>query len=153
MTLYSFDPGVKVLAYACFENSVLVNCHLSRAASLEEMLTKTHPFGHTSPDVCVVEKPQVYPQRHWRGDPNDLIQIALVAGSVASTYGQKKLVLVKPHDWKGTRDKDADNDYTMKNLTATEKQVVARLELPKTLLHNAIDAVGLGLWHLDRRSK
>lgn len=151
--VYSFDPGVKVLAHARFEDRVLVHCAISRADSIEVMLTKTHPFGSESPDVCVVEKPQVYPQRHWRGDPNDLISIALVAGAVARAYGQKSLVLVKPHDWKGTRDKDADNDYTLKNLTEIERECIDRLELPKTLRHNVIDAVGLGLWYLDRRSK
>lgn len=100
---------------------------------------------------AVIEIPQVYQQRQWKGDPNDLISVAYIAGIFGAWIYAKSgdVTLIRPHDWKGSRPKYVDMKYTLSCLEETERRVLP--DLPKTKLHNVIDAVGIGLWFLQRR--
>jgi len=142
-TLISIDPG-KASGVAQFEDRVL-----KRVFLLDNL-----PVSFFA-DTLVIEIPQVYPVRAWKGDPNDLIEVARIAGYweglIAACTRVLDVVHVRPHDWKGNRPKEIDNAYTLSKLTDAERAVIDGAQIPKSKLHNAIDAVGIGLWYLNRR--
>jgi hypothetical protein len=118
------------------------------AEALERMMGRACP----PPSAVVIEVPQVYQQRLQKGDPNDLIDVAVIAGiaaGAAAPFAEPQLV--RPHKWKHNRPKAFDNAYTLSLLSAEEKLVVDSCGAPKSKLHNVIDAVGIGLWRLGRR--
>jgi len=151
-TLISIDPG-KASGVAQFRDGVLCACDIYEIAKNEICLF--------SLDVLVIEIPQVYPVRAWKGDPNDLIEVARIAGvweGLFTSHNYRHMptsiidvVHVRPHEWKGNRPKDVDNAYTLSKLTDAERAVIDKAQIPKSKLHNAIDAVGIGLWYLNRR--
>jgi len=147
-TLLSIDPGVKTVAWALFRKGYLVDVQLSRAKSLEEQIG-----GLQLPEAVakvVIEVPQVYASSPRA---EDLIRLAMVAGAClkeAGRYGHEiEALLVKPHAWKGTVPKDIHNKRVLKRLDRQERSLVEDVN-PKSLRHNAIDAVGIGLWALGR---
>lgn len=108
----------------------------------------------------VIEKPRIYDRKQWKGDPNDLISVALIGGFCAgvgfrdmciNTRGEREIKYVYPQTWKGGRPKNVDNKYTLSLLGKDEQLILNRLGLAKDKLHNVIDAVGIGLWAVGRR--
>jgi hypothetical protein len=101
--------------------------------------------------TLLVEWPQIYAASRSPGDPNDLLGLAAVCGAVAAVMNWSNLRAIAPREWKGTAPKDVANQRTLARLSDEEK-----LRLPPNAgaaLHNAIDAVGLGLWHLGRAER
>jgi hypothetical protein len=146
-TIIAIDPG-KDLGWAVIREGKLSKAGLVKS-DLEHLEAK---FVRAVPeyafDVAVIEIPQVYQQTFWKGDPNDLISVALTAGVVVAALSRRgtKIELVKPHAWKGTRPKDVDNKFT-EGLLSTEEAAA----LGKKRNHNILDAIGIGLWRAGRR--
>jgi len=150
--LIAVDPG-RVLGVAVFRNSILLDVGLLSAPTIRELhyglfqLLEAH-----KPNQGIVEVPQVYQQRRWKGDPNDLIDVAVIAGVAGAALAPFcETLFIKPHVWKGSRPKAVDNEYTLSKLTEMEREIVDGAGLTKTKSHNAIDAIGIGLWALERR--
>ncbi len=149
--LLAVDPGVTCLGWAWFYNEKLINCGICRAESLEEMIV--YPFPWNSPELAVIERPTVY-RRGGKGDPADLISIAIVAGAAARTA--KAVRFVEPRTWKGSVPKKIHNKRVLDALHdetyGSEVDVwnTAAGPEPIYLLHNMIDAVGIGLYQLGR---
>jgi hypothetical protein len=145
--LISIDPGKDRFAWAAFENDKLVRCDLFTAwsAGIERM-------SSLKGDVLVfIELPQVYNQRHWKGDPNDLIGVALTVGGLkfaARTAREVRLVL--PHEWKGNVPKAVMLKRIESKLDDDEKEVLAQAAIAKGHRHDVVDAIGIGLWALGR---
>lgn len=134
--LVAVDPGKHACGWAVFYDGHLYTCGLGEIPNM---------FRY--PDDLVVEIPQIYQQRKWQGDPKALVEVAFAAGR--STAWHPEPHTIRPHDWKGSRPKDICNRVTMNALTDEEKDLIPTL--PKTKLHNVIDAIGIGLWRLGRR--
>lgn len=154
MKLISVDPGKVGLGWAYFENSYLLKAGIiENVLELQKLnYTFVELLSCCRPTVCVIEVPQVYQQRSWKGDPNDLIDVAVIAGVVAaaaSAFGEPQLI--RPHAWKGNRPKAVDIEYTLSLLSDDERVIVEGCGALKSKLHNVIDAVGIGLWKLERR--
>lgn len=104
-------------------------------------------------DHVLMELPQVYPGLRAK-DPNDLISIATDAGLRIGRFRPEASVqFVKPRGWKGTIAKDVFTRRIVKVAASIgpARGVDLRAALaavPSELRHNAIDAVGLGLWKL-----
>lgn len=125
-------------------------CGLLRYTSTEEAVAQARRL-HADHGVLVgrvvVELPQVYSQRHWKGDPNDLILVAATAGVIVGALGLKPVSWVKPHAWKGTVPKNVHNARVLDALKDRREIFDAvRASVPSSLLHNVIDAIGLGAW-------
>jgi hypothetical protein len=152
-SLVSIDPAKRSVGWASFEDGELVNCGLVRADRLLRLCSELERLlGNERPDLAIVEIPQVYVQRKQRGDPNDLVHVAIVAGVVIHLLRHSEEVkLVRPRTWKGTRPKAVCNDLTLSRLNDTERSILDGVDVPASLRHNVIDAVGLGLWELKRR--
>jgi hypothetical protein len=150
--LATIDPG-EWTGYALFDGVSLVTCGVM-GKGLEKIQPEVHRFVMNCwPDHAVIEIPQVYRQRQQKGDPNDLIQLALIAGMCMGEFlqGGATVETRLPREWKGQRSKEVDNRSVLKLLTDDERDIVARSRLPKYKLHNMIDAIGIGLWHVGRK--
>jgi hypothetical protein len=93
----------------------------------------------------VIERPQVYRGRGSKGDPNDLITLAIQVGQYKERAERSgsKVELVLPHSWKGTVDPDILCRRVVASLSEVECAVLFR--------HNVIDAVGLAIWSTGSR--
>ncbi len=149
--LVSIDPGVKFLGWAEFADKRLINCGLIKAGNLNEILWRARNWFEDYADdfKCVIEKPQVYTQRYLKGDPNDLITIALVAGYCASFFSEATFVL--PRDWKGNVKKEVMCKRIVDRwMNERERELLDGQRIPKGQLNNTVDAIGVGLHHLGR---
>lgn len=145
MNLISIDPGKKSSGIAVFENDILIDCCLQQSPSLFNILLP-------SISNVVIEKPQIYKQQLWKGDPNDLVEVAIVVGKYIQLFEECDIVeTVYPRLWKGQRPKAVDNNYTLSILSDGERDIFNNVDIPRHLQHNIIDAIGIGLWKLGRR--
>ncbi len=105
--------------------------------------------------TLVSEWPQVYRAGKSKGDPNDLLGMGAVVGAVAALLRPEKIVTYTPAEWignlpKSTRHSEAFTSARgrriMGRLSEAERAVVPRY-------HDAVDAVGLGLFYLGRLSR
>jgi hypothetical protein len=110
----------------------------------------TFPF-QVSPGVRVlIERPQVYSPRHSKGDPNDLITLAIRVGTYVERFKSQgaEVRLVLPHDWKGTIKKPIHHPRIYSRLDSAEQMEVDRggRGLSMKAVEDMMDAVGLGVW-------
>lgn len=155
----AFDPGLRYAGVGVFLDSTLVDCFLVRNPEhhlrgpnawftmANAVLTGLHA-GTTPPGdhnlVFVSEVPQYY--RHSNIDPENLFELVGVVASVAMLVPGEKYTYL-PRIWKGNTEKFESNLQIEATLTPEEKAVVERMNAPRTLRHNAIDAIGIGLYH------
>ncbi|NIQ90988.1 MAG: hypothetical protein GWM98_04570 [Nitrospinaceae bacterium] len=157
MTVAAIDPGSSS-GVALFDQEGLWDVFLLKGDAPEQS-QELHRYlreelaagGWFS--CAVVEIPQIYDRRKWKGDPNDLIKVAVTAGALAGTFFRRtgSIEFVKPATWKGSRPKEIDNEFTLSLLTPDELLRFERAKAPKSKRHNLIDAIGIGLWKLKRR--
>ena len=161
MTVLTVDPGKRSLAWALWwagnmPKSLRDVGYIGRtlrdvgyiewkdATEFETPLHSLRLFVAARPDLVVVEVPCIYPRERVKA-PNDLIDLAVVAGACA-TLGP--LRLVRPAEWKGQTPKEICNARTRASLSAAEVKVLdGRLAgIAKSKHHHVLDAVGMGLW-------
>lgn len=144
--LIAIDPG-RMVGIAVFHNERLFHVEEFEAISLSSILRKIEVLKFEALPMVAIEIPQVYPVRKWKGDPNDLIQVAYIAGAIAGLLRRYTIDIktLKPHEWKGNTPKKIDNKRTFERLTPSEQEIV------KTASNHVLDAVGIGLYVLKRR--
>jgi len=152
MRLVTIDPG-KTIGWATFYDDRFIGADVIDAERLHTASHMLHNLVKAAhPDLAIIEKPQVYPQRNWKGDPNDLINVAIIAGAAAAILMQTAdIAFVKPHEWKGNRPKKIDNEYTLGKMTTAERELLERCNIPKGKLEHVLDAIGIALWQIGRR--
>lgn len=139
-SLLACDPGENC-GGAYFVDGALVWCGLLSFADATHISIKA--------DRMIVEIPQIYPGPPKKGeDPNDLIGVAVIAGQWIRSVSAPHTRRVFPRQWKGGVEKGIHNGRVLAKLSAVELAVVPKLAASK--LHNVIDAIGLGLFDLDR---
>jgi hypothetical protein len=142
--IVAFDPGTKAVGVAVFsDEGELLVAYLVRGIGPLDVTSRVNATGK----YVFVEYPRVYPAGKGKGDPNDLVEVALVSGGLGARAARldSTVRLVCAPEW--TRvPKDIQNARTLAALTDSEK---SRIEAcPSSLKHNVIDAIGLGLWGL-----
>lgn len=152
MKLIAIDPG-KSTGIAIFNNSVLSECGVLKFLSYRDYTRNLFTACDIAkPQKMMVEKPVIYPLKNWKGDPNDLINLSVLVGiCVAAGSPFCDVDLVEPRRWKGSRPKNIDIEYTKKQLYKVELDVLNATTYNKKDRHNMLDAIGIGLWCLDRR--
>lgn len=99
------------------------------------------------PLTCLaVEVPRVYTRSP--ADPEDIVQLALIAGAFCGGIEAEFYSLPRPSEWKGTIDKKILNDRCMKIASTDERLIIYRAEGGNT--SHVQDAFGIGLWVLGR---
>lgn len=152
MMILAIDPGLDT-GWAILDSlGVLVRCGLG-----------------DPPETCglpvIIERPQVYARRSSKGDPNDLITLAIQVGRYTErvvTQGSK-CEHVLPHDWKGSLDSEICCIRIVNSLTDAERNTLFSALAPLSRKpmtiehatagkrHNVIDAVGLAKWSIGSR--
>ncbi len=149
------DPGVKEAGVSLWEGTELAAAFLARGSDWRDTADEAFRLiGEHVPrelvSVIVVEIPQIYAQRKLKGDPNDLITVALNAGAFVGHWDDDvEIVEYHPHRWKGQVPKNIAIKRFKKRLSADERTRVEKA--PATLMHNVWDSVGLGLYYGGRR--
>ncbi len=100
------------------------------------------------PDRLVLEVPQIYRAGLQKGDQADIGALFGVDGAIASLY-DCPVTWYHPAKWKQQVPKAVMCNRIMGRLTDDEKKAVDP-SVPKGLLHNVVDAVGIGLFYLGR---
>jgi len=158
--ILSIDPGVKHAGVAYWmEHSGLYYLELAYLATLAGTPTLARSVSEM-PQACelghvqyithvVVELPQVYSRDKSKGDPNDLIKVAAVAGAISKGVFAEARSFVLPAEWKGAAPKDVTEARCRSYLMDSE---LVKIDLPKakSLQHNVWDAIGIGLWYLKK---
>lgn len=139
MRLGTIDPGKHKCAWAYWVGRKLVCAGYSERPPYYEA------------DKLIVEVPRVYPRT--TPEPNDLIDLAMAAGFFAGAWGSIETVHVHPRQWKGTVRKDIMLKRIEARLSAREKGILDAAVPQKSLRHNVVDAIGIGLWHFKRLEK
>jgi hypothetical protein len=160
--LLALDPGLRGCGVAVFENGVLsgaaylANRHtcLDDACSAAAM-ARTVALWAAGATSIVAEWPRVYAGRIRAGtskaNPNDLLALAGVVSGVAAVL-DLGVVTVAPSEWKGQMKKEVCKERVLAKLSLGELAAFERgtAGQPASKLHNAWDAVGIGLHRLDR---
>lgn len=154
----AIDPSLRATGLVNFENGLLSDCHLIRTSSkdlgecLREIVSKTVGANSGVATMKVYcEFPQVYFGGKNKVDANDLLKVAAVAGAMASDP-LVSVTYVLPKEWKGTVSKEVCNARVLARLQPGEMEAYeeAAKKYPKSLHHNIIDAIGIGLWAAGR---
>lgn len=139
--LIAIDPG-NTTGWATFDPTTGL-LHYAGTTSVQSWLAvDERPYS-----TLVIEIPQVYRASQSKGDPNDLIKVAVQAGQWIERFSCTGAAVrrVLPNEWKGQVPKTVHNKRVLACLTEDEKTRI----LP-SLDHNMVDAIGLGLFHLKR---
>jgi len=153
--LLAVDPGSTALGWAMFRDGALYTCSLLRAKRMEEMLLKIRERSWPYVSELVVERPQIYKAIDSKADPNRVTQLSIIAGAAIGSIEHSKFFLPYPAEWKGQIPKDIHHKRLRKHLSEPELEVLDcdLFQHPKSLRHNILDAVGLGIWRLSRKGK
>lgn len=162
----ALDPSVRSAGLAVFVGGDLT--HASRhhfkvvdsepkasrvmriAHSLRAAITLTSTaFGDDT--TYVYEWPQIYTREKSKGNPNGLLLTFAPALVLAGLLPQHKVLAPTPAEWAGQTKKATRGDpwkSQRASMIARRLAPVERAIVPPS--HDAIDAVGLGLWALGR---
>lgn len=147
--LVSVDPGVKQIWVAAWGSGSLVGAHCVPAGDGPGAIRTA--LGPVTGAKLVIEKPQIY-QGQIRGtDQNDLIDLAVRVGWVEAAVDWAEIVEWRPNRWKGQLPKPICNARTRKALTLDESRIYTGASVPRSKIHNLLDAIGIGLVYLGRR--
>lgn len=139
MILAAIDPG------ACAGLAVF-----GAGALLERVDLVRGPGPRIVCDRLVVERPII---RGRKVDANKIATLAARAGELVGASGFGGAVeWVEPYRWKGQLPKDVMGRRILARLTPVELSLweTTADAWPRGLRHNALDAVGIGLWALRR---
>lgn len=134
----SIDPGRKGTGWALWS-----------AFEAELLACGLHEPPLEGVTCVVVEMPQTYPNSPV--PYQDLVGLAFLAGRYIgrcqANSGPVDAVWVYPHAWKGNLPKSVCEGRIRKRLSAAELKIVENCErlVPKGLMNNVFDAIGIGL--------
>jgi len=183
MILLSIDPGIrgcgvaifedKTLIFACYTVNPLTSGNGPRECTAMAQAVKSevcsflcaHILGDNSKaafkfidnyalpkitiDAIAVEWPQVYTKS--KGDNNDLLPLAGVDTALYALLQPDELHTFLPNEWKGQLPKSVCHERIKTRLSADELNTIQKTR--KSLLHNVLDAAGIGLYALCRFDK
>ncbi len=141
MILVAIDPGIHT-GWARFSHGRLSSCGLGTPPIAGPALA-------AATDV-VIEKPEY--RKFEKVNPNDLITLAIRVGKHAARAEAEgiSVTYAKPSEWKGSVPKAIHGPRILAALSPEEKDLFDRIECAKSLRHNVVDAIGLGIWFLGR---
>lgn len=173
MITFCIDAGTrKNCGLALFQDTRLASAWLidGAAPSSVRMVAFDVLQAHRV-EVCqvVLEVPRVYPGRRAQGDPNDLIKLAVAGARVAQVIADAafmrdglerhagSVACIAPSSWKAQTSPDIMCERVLARLDDAERVVVEQVfatyskkGMPKSLRHNVVDAIGIGLWKTSR---
>lgn len=168
MLILSIDPGIRGCGAAVWLDGRLVACAYvpnpaKKGGDMPEVRSMADAvyewargqINHTETFAeVVVEFPQVYfgAGKVKKGaDTNDLLTLAAVDGAIATRFPLASVGSYKPAEWKRQMNESVTTARVESRLDSVESAVYERAKSKaKSLAHNMVDAVGVGLKHLGR---
>jgi len=147
----AIDPSVSCTGRARFRDGALDEVSIHLARDLSEACAIPSLYGRASGSYAyVIELPRAYSATRSKADPNDLIAVAAVAGAWAARGCAVRFIA--PSEWKGQAPKNICAARVRLSLEPAEVVILDRelAKMTKHLHHNALDAIGVGLFHLGR---
>jgi len=164
--ILAVDPGIQGCGCAVFKDGTLqyanyvkniggdvLCCSMARSV---DIWLWSFTCDLSEMDEIIMEYPKVYTQGHLKGDPNDLLPLAGVDAAIAmlsqcrsDASDRPKITFYLPQEWKRQVPKAIHHERIIAEMTELEKNVAPK-QLPKSILHNVYDAIGIGLFHLQR---
>ena len=158
--LIAFDCGLAYVGGALFEGNRLLECYYietgidarDAAEQTADLVGKIHELfkPYLEDALIVVEYPEQYSQTPA---PRSSVQgLACTGGGIVSVLKRpsNRVEFVLPKTWKKQVPKDIMLDRIVSKLDTTEKTLLDAKEYAKYKKHNVIDAIGLGLYKLER---
>lgn len=153
--MLAIDPGTKAIGWAKFDAHGLVECGVAATTCREtylalSSLTKQIPGDADVWVECMSARDSDTVRRS-----QDILNVQWMGAAIAAALSYPGLPHpVTPLEWKGSVPKEIHHQRVEKRLTLIEKEIMDRcLEgVPSKLRHNAIDAIGIGLWRLGRKA-
>lgn len=140
MLILAIDPGNDT-GWAIDQDGRLIGCGVSSKGSF---------WAPRKVDHMVIERPEVYQARFMKGNPNDIITLAITVGELCERVRPYCTfqTLVLPKQWKGSIDKDVHHGRIQDALSPEDLAFVAEKgkRYPKSKTHNMWDAIGLVKW-------
>lgn len=165
MIVFAIDPGIRSPGAAVFVDRQLIAATRIKvpaavhewelgdrvvgvATLIIEWYRMLYPIGASE---LVYEWPRIYRASRSKGDPNDLLKTLAIGVAVSTLVKADRVFTPEPATWAGQTKKATKGDpwksqraqMIARRLSAAEKALV-----PKS--HDAIDAVGIGLWRVGR---
>lgn len=158
MRVMGIDPGAKSIAVAIMEaDGTLVSAWYSKGDSVNIVRRGSVMYDtFTTADLVVIEVPQIY--QRSKGDPNDLIDVARMAGAMEYVARNRpdgrpaRIEAVRPFQWKGNLPKEVHHKRILAELSKDSLGVLegSFKTIPKSLRHNVMDAVGLAMYGVKK---
>lgn len=144
MSFLAIDPGILTGWATVDAAGVVLGCGKGEG----------FPFGSSvafSPRAAIIECPQVYRASKSKGDPNNLITLAVRVGRYQERLESRGIAtqLVLPTTWKGQIDKHTHHLRTCRDLSAAERAIVegvAKSPEARGYSEDVWDAVALAKW-------
>lgn len=160
--LVAIDPGFGGTGIAAFDDAgqLLAVKLLVPPGTDHDFAARLRDAAAAVPNVkgadVIVEFPQTYDGRSAKGDTDDLLKLAALIGAYVTAAGlsTSRISFVLPPEWKGNVPKDIHHKRIRGDLTQKELAVLDRYgqTIPASLMHNVMDAVGLGKWRFSNRN-
>lgn len=142
--ILAIDPGLCTGWAEVAHNGKLFACGATHDLFVDRGAAAT-------PDYVVIERPQVYRAAASKGDPNDLITLAIQVGEYKQFFERRgaRVVFYRPSEWKGQLPKKVHHRRVWDVLDDVERSIVgvAGDRVPAGDRHNLMDAVALGKWY------
>lgn len=158
--MISIDPSIRAMGWADFLDDKVVYCGLVRSKAklpedaVRDQLSMFIKQCHSYPKKLVIELPQVYDPKKWKGDPNDLIWVSVLCGALIGHFSKADTLIYRPAQWKGQLPKEVVQMRVEETLSQEEIDLVLWTmnyhKYPNYLRHNIWEAIGLGLVALNR---
>lgn len=159
--LLAVDPGLRYPAAAWFVNGVLQKASRVKikkpdtsepiAKRCRDIALEIAYWCPEAPTQIIVEWPKVYTAEKSKGDPNNLIGLAGVGACVAGLFPDSSILSPLPRDWTGNVPKAEKGDPWASPRGQRVRDRLSDAEFRSVIpSHDAVDAVGLGLFALGR---
>jgi hypothetical protein len=94
----------------------------------------------------IIECPRIYTARLMKGDPNNIVTLAVQVGRYIERYGSRGFTSVFPGEWKQQQSKGAHHPKIFKALSPVAQEIVRKAGkgMGEKALGDMFDAIGLG---------
>jgi hypothetical protein len=145
MRILGIDPGLRACGVAEHHDGVWrTETIRPQARDLVERVREILDHFRVQiglPDLVVIELPQVYQGHLQKGDPNDLIKLAVLVGAITALF-ICPVLLPTPTQWKNAVPKEIHH-----------RRIRAKLPELGRCSKDAMDAVGLCLYGMERQNE
>lgn len=159
----TLDPGLRCTGWALWVHGRLVKCGASRSDA-KDLGEAAHQhalnihlatyLSHPSPALGNVVLERMQDRGNKTKRVRDILDCQAVGSYVAGWMRPKRIIYRSPREWKGGNIPKQVNHWRMIDLLYPEELEVIEqttLTMAKTIQHNLLDAVAIGVGHFERR--